>query len=57
MTIEERLVQLNKIQAKLLAEYYSASKALERADEGIRNVSQQIQLLAHYEEQPDGAAE
>ena len=57
MTIEERLVQLNKMQAKLLAEYYSASKALERADEGIRNVSQQIQLLAHYEEQPDGATE
>ena len=57
MTIKERLIELNKMQAKFLAEYYSASKALERADEGVRSINQQIWLLSQYEEQPDGAAE
>lgn len=57
MSIKERLIELNKMQAKFLAEFYSATKALERADEGVRTTNQQIWLLSQYEEQPDGAVE
>jgi len=57
MTIADKLVDLNKIQTKLLAEYYAASKTLERTEEGIRNINQQIHLLSQYEEKPDGPVE
>lgn len=55
MTINERLVELNKAQSQALAEYYGATKALERAEEKIRTINQQITLLAEFAEEPDGS--
>lgn len=45
MSIEDRIAELNKAQTNALAEYYACTKALERADERVRTLNQQISML------------
>lgn len=45
MSIETRLDELRTAQANALAEFYACTKALERADERIRSLNQQLSML------------
>ena len=58
MSITEKLAELNRAQSHALAEFYASTKALERAEERIRSLNQQINVLAPLaDEVSDGAAE
>lgn len=45
MSIEVRLDELRNAQANALAEFYACTKALERADERVRSLNQQLSML------------
>lgn len=45
MSIETRLDELRHAQANALAEFYACTKALERADERVRSLNQQLSML------------
>lgn len=57
MEIKERLAELNKLQAKALADYYNGRKMVERAETQIQTISIQIQALASQTEPVDVPAE
>jgi len=45
MNIDDRIAELNNAQTNALAEFYACTKALERADERVRSLNQQISSL------------
>lgn len=46
MNLKDKLAELNRHQAQALAEFYAATKTLERAEERVKSISQQIALVS-----------
>jgi len=45
MSIDDRIAELTRAQTNALAEYYACTKALERADNRVRSLNQQLSML------------
>jgi len=51
MAIDDRISELNNAQTTALAEFYACTKALERADERVRSLNQQISTLKELKDE------